>query len=134
MNSRAYIGSNTLYAIRHEAVGALMAFAMFFQAGVPLLYNLAPPQARGLMQITICSGGFAKVVTVDENGKPVKEAPASSKYSGNSCVHHCGGGLLCYASTTTAMPFLLWVMVASSASHLLDELTVAHLHARGPPV
>lgn len=132
MNSRAYIGSNTLYAVRHEAVGMLMAFAMFFQAGVPLLYNLAPPQARGLMQITICSGGFSKVVTVDENGKPVKEAP-SSKYSGTSCVHHCGGGLLCYASTTTAMPFLLWVMVASSASHLLDELAVAHAHARGPP-
>ena len=132
MNRTAYIGSNTLYAIRLQAVGALTAFAMFFQAGVPLLYNLATPQLRGLMQITICSGGVSKQITVDENGRPVKQAP-TSKASGNSCVHHCGGGLLCYASTTTAMPFLLWVMVASSASHLLDELAVAHAHARGPP-
>ncbi|MFZ3032714.1 MAG: hypothetical protein WA138_01685 [Parvibaculum sp.] len=131
MNSTAYIGSNTLHAIRLQAVGAVAAFAMFFMSVAPLIYNLAPAQVRGLMQITICSGGVAKQITVDENGKPVKEAPAS-KYSGGTCAHHCST-LACHAVSTVVAFVLLGVLRASPSDTMMHGLNAIFSHARGPP-
>jgi hypothetical protein len=107
MAYRGYSGSSGIQTAQHRAGALLAAFAIFLHVAIPTLYDLAPPKVQGLMQITICSGGEARQIVVDESGKPVKEAP-SDNHNCHSCVHHCGVAALGLVSNLilTFVPFL----------------------------
>jgi hypothetical protein len=127
----AYIGSDTFRTVRHQAVGLVALFAILLHVAIPTLYDIAPPAVQGLMQITICAGGEARQVVVDETGKPVKQVPADN-HNCHSCMQHCG--VLALAAVADLLPVAFAVVIFSPVSAALHSLFFASGHARGPPL
>lgn len=131
MDRGAYIGSDTLQAGRYRAAGMLAMLALFLHVAIPLLYDLAPASVQGLMQITICSGGEAKQITVDASGQPVQQAPANH-HDCYSCMHHCGAMAL--VAAVTFVPPLFDSVLFSLIGGLTHGLLALDAQARAPPV
>lgn len=79
----------------------LAMLAMVFHVITPLTTSLSMSRADGLFTTIICSGGEAKEVTFDKNGKPVHQAPSKEHSDCSNCIHHCGLALL---TVITALP------------------------------
>jgi hypothetical protein len=129
MGYESYIGSSFLQTIRHRTAGIFALLAILTHIAVPTLYDLSGPEARGLIQATICAGGEAKQVLLDQNGKPVKTAPADHECK--SCLSHCSALLIAFVAAVT--PQFIALVTAPSASSLAAALFHAGAHARGPP-
>ncbi|HEY4343616.1 MAG TPA: DUF2946 family protein [Parvibaculum sp.] len=104
--------------------------AILAHIAVPTLYDLASPTTRGLIQATICAGGEAKEIFLDQNGKPVKQAPADH-HECKSCINHCS--VLVIAAVATIAPQLAALVTLPSAPGLVSALFHAAAHPRGPP-
>lgn len=127
----AYIGSDTFRTVRHQAVGLVALFAILLHVAIPTLYDIAPPAVQGLMQITICAGGEARQVVVDESGKPVKQVPTDN-HNCHSCMQHCG--VLALAAVADLLPVAFAAVAFAPVSTALHSLFFASGHARGPPL
>jgi len=130
MGYEPYFGSSFLQTVRHRTAGMIALLAILAHFAVPTLYDLASPAMRGLIQTTICAGGEAKQVFLDQNGKPVKQAPADH-HECNSCFNHCSA--LVIAAVATAVPQLAALITLPSAPSLASALFHAAAHPRGPP-
>jgi len=112
-------------------VGLLAVFAFLFHFAAPTLYELAGPAADGLTKTFICSGGFAKEVYLDKDGKPVQPGKTDHEDCKFSCAHHCAA---MFASTLAlAKPswaILLGMLVGPT--HGGDHVAGASA-PRGPP-
>lgn len=131
MGRGAYIDSETFQAVRHRAAGLVAVFAFLLHIAVPTLYDIAPPTVQGLMQITICAGGEAKQVLVDETGKPVKQVPADN-HNCHSCMAHCG--VLALAAVADVLPVAFATFAFGPASGPLHGHFITTAQARGPPL
>lgn len=130
MTSGAYIGSSFFQTVRNRTAGTMALLAILLHVAVPTLYDLSSPATRGLMQVTICAGGEAKDVFIDENGKPVQQAPADH-HDCKSCLSHCAA--LAVAAVASSAPRWAAVFVAPAAPALATGLFLAAAHPRGPP-
>tara|TARA_R110000824_G_scaffold155226_1_gene327580 strand:+ start:136247 stop:136684 length:438 start_codon:yes stop_codon:yes gene_type:complete len=126
-----YAGSKHFQTAKHRSAALLAIFALFLHIAIPTLYDLAPPQVQGLMQVTICSGGEARQILVDENGQPVKQVP-SENHNCHSCLHHCGAMAL--ADFTAIMPTFSVLAGFSLATSLTHGLITKSAQARAPPL
>lgn len=127
----AHINSYTFAAVRQRSAGLVALFAILLHIAIPTLYDLAPPAVQGLMQVTICAGGEAKQVLVDESGKPVKQVPADN-HNCHSCMSHCG--VLALTATAALVPHLFAPAVFGPISSLPLGHDDTVENARGPPL
>lgn len=104
--------------------------AILLHVAVPMLYDLAGPSTRGLIQTTICAGGEAKQVFLDRNGQPVQQTPAKH-HDCNSCISHCSALLV--ATFAAATPHLIALIATPPVAGFAHALLHAGAHARGPP-
>lgn len=106
--------------------------AILLHVVVPTAYELSGPSSQGLIKTVICSGGMAKEVYLDENGKPVPTNNADHEGCKTSCLHHCAA---LFVSTIgfikPSWSILLGTLVASSSA---DAQFAGASHPRGPPV
>lgn len=116
----------------HQRFFSLLALvAMLFQFMTPTLDALASPSTDGHLTTYICSGGVYKLVTIGEDGKPIETTPASKPHDCSTCVHHCGGALLAYASQ---LPLLQLSRVTPSLQMIaLLAGSVVVSNSRAPP-
>lgn len=131
MDRVAYIGSDTFRTARYRVAGMFAMLALLFHVAIPTLYELASPSVQGLMQITICSDGEVKQITIDESGQPVQQAPANH-HDGHSCMHHCGVTAL--VGAVNFVPPLFDSVLFSLVGGLPHGLVALHAQARDPPV
>jgi len=127
----AYLGSNLLHTVRNRTAGLLALLAIFLHVVVPTAYDLSASSTQGLIKTVICSGGMAKEVYLDENGKPVPTNNADHEGCKTSCLHHCAA---LFVSTIgfikPSWAILLGTLVASSSA---DAQFAGASHPRGPP-
>lgn len=117
---------------RFGAASLLALLAIFLHIASPLALQLAGPAAQHLLQTVICSGGEAKTVYLDAEGKPVEPAaPATSQHDCKSCIHHCGAAL----AAQFAFVAQGWVLPAPAAlvHTLVSGFTATDGHPRAPP-
>tara|TARA_R110002110_G_scaffold373450_1_gene583339 strand:+ start:663 stop:1058 length:396 start_codon:yes stop_codon:yes gene_type:complete len=127
----AHNDSSTFTTVRQRSAGIVALFALFLHIAVPTLYDLAPPAVKGLMQVTICAGGEAKQVLIDESGKPVKQVPADN-HNCHSCMSHCG--VLALTATAALAPHLFAPAVFGPISSLPRGYYDTTEQARAPPL
>lgn len=126
-----YAGSKHFQTAKHGSAAWLALFALFLHIAIPTLYDLAPPQIQGLMQVTICSGGEARQILVDENGQPAKQTPADN-HDCHSCLHHCGAMAL--AQIAPIAPSFSAITGFTLVASLAYGLTGKSAQARAPPL
>lgn len=130
MGYAGYIDSSFFQTVRQRSAGMIALLAIFLHVAVPTLYDLSSPATRGLIQMTICAGGEAKEIYLDQNGKPVKQAPADH-HDCKSCISHCAA--LAVAAFSTSTPHWISVFASPVAPALGLGLFLASAHPRGPP-
>ncbi|MGV8996068.1 MAG: DUF2946 family protein [Parvibaculaceae bacterium] len=130
MDRGAIRGSFTQTA-RQQAAATLAFFAILLHIALPTLYDIAPPNVQGMMDMTICSGGEAVQIVVDDSGKPVKQVPASN-HQCHGCLSHCG--TLALASVALVLPQLASLHIAPLAAALPHGSFAVHTRARAPPL
>ncbi len=131
MDRVAYIGSDTFQTARYRVAGLFAVLALLLHVAIPTLYDLAPPSVQGFMQVTICSGGEAKQIIVDNSGQPVQQAPADH-HNCHSCMHHCG--VMALVAAINIVPPLFDAALFSLVGGLPHGLVALHTQAREPPV
>lgn len=109
----------------------LAFFAVLLHVAIPTLYDLAPPSVQGLMEMTICAGGEAKQILIDESGKPASPAPASN-HQCHGCLSHCGA--LALSSAVVALPQFASLHVLPLAAALPHGVVAFGTQARAPPL
>ena len=127
----AHIDSVTFTTVRQRSAGFVALFALLLHIAIPTLYDLAPPAVQGLMQVTICAGGEAKQVLIDESGKPVKQVPADN-HNCHSCMSHCG--VLAVTVAATLVPHLFASAIFGPIGSLPQGFFGTTEQARGPPL
>lgn len=116
---------------RSQAAAMLAFVAILLHIAVPTLYDLAPPRVQSLMEMTICAGGEATQILVDENGKPAEKAPAGDHHC-QGCLNHCGA--LALSAIVVALPQFAALHVLPLASGLPHGFTALSTQARAPPL
>ena len=116
---------------RHQAAAMLAFFAILLHIAVPALYDMASPRVQGLMEMTICAGGEAKQVLMDESGKPVKPSPAAD-HKCQGCLAHCGALVL--SAVATLLPQLAALHILPHAAGQPHGLVALNTQARAPPL
>lgn len=109
--------------------------AMLFHVAAPLatalsLSRVAGGRADGLYTTIICSGGEAREVTFDKDGKPVRHTPGQHTDC-TYCIHHCAAAMLV---SIAALPALQYVPEAQPLhSAALIAALIGTANSRAPP-
>lgn len=127
----AYFGSNLLHTVRNRTAGFLALLAILLHVAVPTAYELAGPSAQGLIKTVICSGGMAKEVYLDKDGKPVRTNTADHEGCKTSCMHHCAA--LFVSTLSLAKPSWAIMLGTFAGSASTDAQYSGASHPRGPP-
>ncbi len=110
----------------------LWIFTQLVMSGFILQPSVA--QAGGLHVITICSGTKLTTLTVDANGKPVKDIPAK-KVSCPWCAQFGGMGPVPAPDLAqVAAPSSDGHRIAVPQGHLTTSLSFTHYASRAPPL
>lgn len=113
-------------------MGMFALLGILLHVAVPAAYELSGPATQGLLKTVICSGGVAKEVYLDKDGKPVHPSKADHDDCKSSCLHHCAA--LAVSTVATASP--TWTIVLSVLTGSTAASTQYHgaSHPRAPPV
>jgi hypothetical protein len=127
----AHFEARILPWFRERTAGLLALTAILLHVAVPTAYELSPATA-GLLKTVICSGGLAKEVYLDKDGKPVHPEKTSHNDCKFSCLHHCAAlGVSALAVVAPSWAILLNVFTSSERSWA-EHHGVSN--PRGPPL
>lgn len=128
----AYLESNFLQSVRKRSLGLFALIAIVLHVAVPTALQMAAPATDGLLKMVICSGGEAREVFLDKNGKPVSPATSDHDACKFSCLHHCAA--LIAATAAGASPEWTIVFGILTSSNEAAALHRDGSHPRAPPL
>lgn len=117
--------------VQKRLVTLVAMLAMVFHVATPLATALSLSRADGLFTTIICSGGEAKEVTFDKDGKPVRHAPSQHTDCTN-CIHHCAVAMLASVAALPALQFAPETQPLHIAA--LIAALVGTANSRAPPL
>lgn len=128
----AYLESNFLQSVRKRSLGLFALVAIVLHVAVPTALQMVAPATDGLLKTVICSGGEAREVFLDKDGKPVSPTTSDHDACKFSCLHHCAALVTAMvASVSPEWTIVFGVLTTPSDTAALHR---GGSHPRAPPV
>ncbi len=128
----AYLESNFLQSVRKRSLGLFALIAIVLHVAVPTALQMAAASTDGLLKMVICSGGEAREVFLDKNGKPVSPPASDHDACKFSCLHHCAAlATVVVAGISPEWTIVFDILTSSGDTAALNR---DGSHPRAPPV